>query len=96
MCVNYITVSRQTCFDWFRTPLEINDEWRDEIYRDYNAPFIVHDEQGHRALKVGGYGFVPQRHRPFTRLTKEEQAKVELATVAEKKSPTRSASRWTP
>lgn len=87
MCVNYITVSRQTCFDWFRTPLEVTDEWRDEIYRDYNAPFIVHDDHGRRALKVGGYGFVPQRHRPFKKLTKEEQAKVDLAIAAGKKIP---------
>lgn len=87
MCVNYITVSRQTCFDWFRTPLEVNDDWRDEIYRDYNAPFIVHDERGSRALKIGSYGFVPQRHRPFKRLTKEEQAKIDLAIAAGKKVP---------
>lgn len=87
MCVNYITVSRQTCFDWFRTPLEVNEDWREEIYRDYNAPFIVHDERGHRALKVGTYGFVPQNHRPFKKLTKEEQAKADLAIAAGKKAP---------
>ena len=87
MCVNYVTVTRQTCFDWFRTPLKVNGEWCDEIYRDYNAPFIVHDEQGRRALKIGGYGFVPQRHRPFMKRTKEEQAKIDLGIVAGKKVP---------
>lgn len=87
MCVNYITVSRQICFDWFRTPLEINDDWRDEIYRDYNAPFVIHDEQGQRKGLVGSYGFVPQRHRPFKKLTREEEEKFERAKAEGKKVP---------
>lgn len=77
MCVNYITVSRQICFDWFRTPIEVSDEWRDEIYKDRVAPFITHDERGNRKALLGSYGFVPQRHRPFKKLTMEEQAKFE-------------------
>ncbi|ELX10196.1 hypothetical protein Jab_2c22830 [Janthinobacterium sp. HH01] len=80
MCVNYITVSRQICFDWFRTPIEVDEHWRDnEIYRDRYAPFIVHDEQGQRKALIGSYGFVPQRHRPFKKLTKEEQMQFDLA-----------------
>ena len=75
MCVNYITVSRQISFDWFRTPIEVNEEWRDEIYKDRLAPFIIHDDQGSRKGLVGSYGFVPQRHRPFKKLTPEEHAK---------------------
>lgn len=77
MCVNYITVSRPISFDWFRTPIEVNEEWRDEIYKDRLAPFIIHDERGERKGLVGSYGFVPQRHRPFKKLTPEEQAKFE-------------------
>ncbi|MFS2004145.1 SOS response-associated peptidase family protein [Duganella sp. CT11-25] len=87
MCVNYITVSRQICFDWFRTLIEVSDDWRDEIYRDYTAPFIIHDERGQRKGLVGSYGFVPQRHRPFKKLTKEEDAKVETAKALGKKIP---------
>lgn len=80
MCVNYITVSRQICFDWFRTPIEADQDWRDnEIYKDRNAPFIVHDEHGQRKVLVGSYGFVPQRHRPLKKLTKEEQEKFDHA-----------------
>lgn len=78
MCVNYITVSRQISFDWFRTPIEVNDEWREEIYKDRLAPFIIHDDQGVRKALLGSYGFVPQRHRPFKKLTPEEQAKFEV------------------
>lgn len=65
MCVNYLTVSRQICFDWFRTPIEVNDDWREEIYQDYAAPFIVHDNQGNRKGLVGSYGFIPKRHMPL-------------------------------
>lgn len=75
MCVNYITVSRQMAFDWFRTPIEVNDDWRDEIYRDHKAPFIIHDGEGKRKGMVGTYAFVPQNHRPFKKLTEEEGAK---------------------
>jgi len=75
MCVNYITVSRQISFDWFRTPIEVDEDWRDEIYKDRVAPFIIHDENGERKGLVGSYGFVPQRHRPFKKLTPEEKAK---------------------
>lgn len=85
MCVNYITVSRQICFDWFRTPMETSEDWRDEIYQDYGAPFIIHDEQGQRKGMVGSYGFVPQRHRPFKKLTKEEEVKVAQAIAEGKK-----------
>ncbi len=48
VCVNYITVSRQISFDWFRTPIEANDDWREEIYQDCAAPFIIHDYNGQR------------------------------------------------
>ncbi|MES2740092.1 MAG: SOS response-associated peptidase family protein [Pseudomonadota bacterium] len=63
MCVNYITVSRQICFDFFRTPLETGEEWRDEIYQDYAAPFIIR-EHGARVARLGSYGFIPQRRMP--------------------------------
>lgn len=75
MCVNYITVSRQLAFDWFRTPIETTEDWREEIYCDYQAPFIVHDEQARRQGLLGSYGFVPQRHRPLKQLTAEEHEK---------------------
>jgi putative SOS response-associated peptidase YedK len=87
MCINYITVSRQISFDWFRTPIEASEDWRDEIYQDYPAPFIIHDGNGQRRGMVGTYGFVPQRHRPFKKLTKEEEVKVVKAIAEGKKVP---------
>lgn len=79
MCVNYVTISRQISFDWFRTPMEVGEEWRDEVYCDFNAPFIVHGEDGQRQGRLGTYGFVPQRHRPLKKLTNEELEKAERA-----------------
>lgn len=64
MCVNYITVSRQICSEWFKTPLEADQDWRDEIYQDYQAPFIVHDREGRRRGLLGSYGFIPKRKMP--------------------------------
>lgn len=64
MCVNYETISRQISFDWFRTPIESGEDWRTEIYQDYAAPFIIHDDQGKRKGLVGSYGFVPKRKMP--------------------------------
>jgi hypothetical protein len=75
MCINYITVSRQLAFEWFRTQVEVDDNWRDEIYRDFKGPFIVHDEHGRRQGWVGSYGFVPQRSRRLKRLINDEKAK---------------------
>ena len=84
MCVNYLTVSRQMAFEWFRTPIEVNDDWREEIYRDYQAPFIIHDEHGRRKGLLGSYAFVPQRHRPLKKLTEDEQAKYDRAVARAK------------
>jgi putative SOS response-associated peptidase YedK len=83
MCVNYLTISRQIAFDWFRTPIEASDDWRDELFRDFTAPFIVHDDNGQRKGMIGSYGFVPQRHRPYKPLT--EQEKLSLAAGQEVK-----------
>lgn len=55
------------------------------------SPFIIHDAQGNRKGLVGSYGFVPQRHRPFKKLTPDEQVKfdrkVEKAKAYEKPLP---------
>lgn len=50
MCVNYVTISRQLAFDFFRTSMEESDDWRDELYQDYVGPIIVHDDAGSRAI----------------------------------------------
>lgn len=70
MCVNYITVSRQLCMEFFRTPLETTEDWRDELYQDYRGPIIVHDVHGRRRLVVASYGFIPQSQlAPGQRMT---------------------------
>ncbi len=64
MCVNYVTVSRQLAFEYFRTPKEVGEGWREELYQDYVGPIIVHDEVGNRKGLVGSYGFIPKRRMP--------------------------------
>lgn len=64
MCVSYVTVSRLDQFDLFDTPMDMSEPWPDEIYRDYLAPFIIHDANGKRKGKVGSYGMVPKRKLP--------------------------------
>lgn len=64
MCVSYHTISRQMSFDFFRTPMEESEAWRDEVYQDYQAPFIIHDQFGRRQALMGSYGLVPQPYRP--------------------------------
>lgn len=64
ICVNYVTVSRQLAFEYFRIPIEESDDWREELYQDYVAPIIIHDEAGNRKGLVGSYGFIPEHRMP--------------------------------
>ncbi|MEO8169460.1 MAG: SOS response-associated peptidase family protein [Oxalobacteraceae bacterium] len=64
MCVNYITVSRQVLYDVFDTSVPSDEEWREELYRDYLGPIIVHDDGGKRAGLIASYSMVPKRHLP--------------------------------
>jgi putative SOS response-associated peptidase YedK len=64
MCVNYVTVSRLLAFEYFRTQIEVDEDWRDELYQDYSGPIIVHDDAGDRKGLVGSYGFIPKRRMP--------------------------------
>lgn len=65
MCVNYVTVSRQLAFDYFRPLLQEGEEWRDELYQEYSGPIIVHNDAGDRQVLVGSYGFIPKRRMPL-------------------------------
>ncbi len=66
-----MTVSRQLAFEYFRTPMEVGEDWREELYQDYTGPFIVHDEAGHSKGLTGTYGFIPKRRMPLgQRLTR--------------------------
>lgn len=70
MCVNYETISRQVAFEWFRTPMEMGDDWREELYQDYLGPIIVSGQDGSRRGLLASYGLVPQRRmRPGERFT---------------------------
>ena len=60
MCVNYITVSRELAFEWFKTPVDTDEDWRDELYQDYRGPIILPGANGARHGLLASYGLIPQ------------------------------------
>jgi putative SOS response-associated peptidase YedK len=40
------------------------DEWRDEVYKDYAAPIVLHDVPGTRVARLATFGIVPRKHIP--------------------------------
>ena len=64
MCVNYVTVSRQILYDVFDPSMISDEEWRDELYRDYLGPIIIHDDSGNRKGLLANYSMVPKRKLP--------------------------------
>jgi putative SOS response-associated peptidase YedK len=39
-------------------------EWRDEVYKDYAAPIVLHDVPGIRVARLATFGIVPRKHIP--------------------------------
>jgi putative SOS response-associated peptidase YedK len=39
-------------------------DWRDEVYKDYLAPIILHGQDRARQVKLGTFGLVPRKHIP--------------------------------
>lgn len=64
MCVNYEATSRQLTLDVFGTSIFDGEDLREEIYQDYPAPIIVHDQAGERRGIVGSYGMIPKSKMP--------------------------------
>ena len=64
MCVNYEATSRQLTLDLFGTSIFDGEDWREEIYQDYPAPILVHDQAGERRGIVASYGMLPKRKMP--------------------------------
>jgi putative SOS response-associated peptidase YedK len=64
MCVNYVTVSKQTLAEVFDTRVDDYAEWREELYRDYLAPIIVKGQDDRRSGLLANYGLIPKKHMP--------------------------------
>lgn len=64
MCINFLTVGKQTLQDHFDVLVNSPGEWADEVYQDYAAPIIVTARSGKRAAVAASYGMVPRRHIP--------------------------------
>ncbi|MDY7537870.1 SOS response-associated peptidase family protein [Undibacterium sp. 5I1] len=64
MCVNYVTVSKQTLANEFNTVFDQNVEWNEELYRDYLGPIIIKGTGTVRQGLVANYGMIPKRFMP--------------------------------
>ena len=64
MCVNYLPVSRRTLVNTFHSPLAGEATWPEEVYQDYPAPLIRHNDDNQRESLVASYGMVPKQHIP--------------------------------
>jgi putative SOS response-associated peptidase YedK len=78
MCVNYVTVKRDSLARFGAVPPA--GEWESEIWQDYAAPIVVAGRDGTPRCLVGTYGMVPQ-HRlpPGTRAYSTMNARSETA-----------------
>lgn len=87
MCVNYVTVKRDSLARFAaldqRVAFAPRGDWEHEVWQDYAAPVIVAAQEGRgRRCLVGSYGMVPQhRLAPGSRAYSTMNARIE--TVAE-------------
>ncbi|TWI69527.1 putative SOS response-associated peptidase YedK [Pseudoduganella lurida] len=81
MCVNYVTVRRDSLASFgIATEAMPAGEWEPEIWQDYAAPIIVATADGTRRGLVASYGMVPQhRFPPGTRGFSTMNARSETA-----------------
>lgn len=63
MCVNY-TPTRKERMDYFRAIGLPMEQWGEEVWQDYDAPIIRHDEQGNRQALLGKYSMIPKSRIP--------------------------------
>lgn len=63
MCTNYAAARRDQLFRHFGVEPP-DSPWRDEIYRDYDAPIIRSTAGGDRESLLAGFGMVPRRKIP--------------------------------
>lgn len=61
MCVNYVTVSRQTLNDIFNIDFINGVEWPPETYQDYLAPIIIGQHDGPRRAVAAAYSMIPKQ-----------------------------------
>lgn len=63
MCVNYQTVTAQQLVQDFQTPALLAEQWKPEIWQDYDAPILVGQQRARRAV-LGSYSMIPKNHLP--------------------------------
>lgn len=85
MCVNYRPPTPELLDTVMGVLIELNDVWKSETWKDYDAPIVRHDEGGRRIGQLASYGMVPRRHiPPHVRVWDTMNARAE--TIGEKRS----------
>jgi putative SOS response-associated peptidase YedK len=62
MCVNYLTIPKQTLLSHFEAAPP-DEDWPAEVWQDYQAPILVAGDMARQAI-IANYGFLPQRKLP--------------------------------
>ena len=64
MCVNFRPPSPEMLDTVMGVLIDLNDVWKSETWKDYDAPIVRHDPGGNRIGQLASYGMVPRRHIP--------------------------------
>lgn len=64
MCVNYTPTRKDQIANQFQAMDHTGNEWENEIWQDYAAPFITHDALKRRQALRGSYGLIPKAKLP--------------------------------
>lgn len=59
MCINY-TPTRPELMEYFKVHGRSMNDWNVEVWQDYDAPIIRHDDQGRRQAMLGAYSMIPK------------------------------------
>lgn len=59
MCINY-TPTRPELMEYFKVHGRSMNDWNVEVWQDYDAPIIRHDDQGRRQALLGAYSMIPK------------------------------------
>jgi putative SOS response-associated peptidase YedK len=64
MCVNYTPTRKALIEEKFQAIDQTKVNWKSEIWQDYPAPFITHDDHGRRQVLLGNYSMIPKHRIP--------------------------------
>lgn len=64
MCVNYTPTRKELLPEKFNAVLKSDLDWKTEVWQDYPAPILLHDDHGERQALLANYGMIPKAKLP--------------------------------